>query len=75
MEKIKCDECNVNDAEYLLINGEEQLRLCEPSMKDRLLELVTQNDTITFGSGDKKEMTFGSGIKEVKQRMQVIEIM
>ena len=52
---MKCDKscCGANEAKYLLVNGREKERLCEPGLKDRLLDLVTHNDTITFGSGDK----------------------
>jgi hypothetical protein len=47
---MKCDEscCAANEAKYLLINGEERERCCEPGLKDRLLDLVTNNETVLF---------------------------
>lgn len=49
-----CEECGANKAEYLFINGEEKTKLCQPSLEELLLDLVTNNDTITFHTGDKK---------------------
>jgi len=57
MAKKKCDECEVNDAEFLFVNGEEKSYLCEPSLKDMLFELVTQNDRIAFRSEEKDAAT------------------
>lgn len=49
-----CTECGANPAEYLFINGAEKEYLCEPSLEDLLVDLVTNNHTITFHTGDKK---------------------
>jgi len=42
-----CSE-GCNRPEFLLVNGEEREFLCEPSMMNRLLDLVLNNDEITF---------------------------
>jgi len=52
----KCSE-GCNAPEFLLVNGNEQEYICEPVLEDRLVDMVTNNDTITFHSGDKNKRT------------------
>lgn len=45
---ILCTECEANPAEYTVIDGDETQHLCEPSLKDYLVDVVTNNEFTSF---------------------------
>lgn len=45
----RCSE-GCNRPRFVLVNGEEREFCCEPTMQDRLLDLVENNEEITFRS-------------------------
>lgn len=52
--KLKCSE-GCGNAEYRMVNGEDETLCCGPSFKDQLFDLVTNNEVITFCERDRKD--------------------
>lgn len=46
---ITCTECGANPAEYTVIqHGEPDQHMCDPSLEDWLVDIVTNNDSVSF---------------------------
>jgi hypothetical protein len=52
--KLKCRNKD-GEAEYLLINGEEQEKLCSVCFEDSVIDLVTNSDSVSFRQEDEKK--------------------
>ena len=48
LQEKTCQECEVNKAEYVLVNGQERDNLCEPCIIEQIFDLIKDNEQVTF---------------------------
>ena len=62
--KTKCSE-GCNRPEFIIANGDEIEYVCRPVLEDRLVDLVTNNDYVSFQTSDV----------DPKTKLQTIEVL
>lgn len=64
---IKAGKCqnDPNEVEYLLVNGEEEQKICSVCLKDEIFNFVTSNSEITFRYEASPAIQREKGVKAV----------